>query len=230
MAKINLSKGQVINLTKEETDDVLEEINVGMGWKCVDRNAGPSKRTVEYTQPVKGFTNWLRGVFGKEKVMETVTKEIKIETSDYELDLDASCVLHGMPGANVCFYGHKDLPGVHSCGDNLTGSTGKNDDETIKINLKKIPLSTTKISVFMNIYQASARKQSFASLERAYVRIYNTKNNNELCRFDLTELDPNATALVLGDIFKTADGWQFKAIGKCCRADIPEQVVKYTKD
>lgn len=226
--KINLSKGDVINLEKVDETNELEEINVGMGWLVADKSK-KSSITREVSRPVKGFFNWLRGVFGAEQVMETVTENIPLPKSQYDYDLDASCYVSGVRGQNLVYFGYKDIAGIHHGGDNLVGGTGNSDDETINIQLNQVSKSAKKIIIFMNIYQASSRRQSFACLENAYLRIYNVKTKKELCRYDLAKLDPTATALVLGELYKEDGKWNFKAIGDCYKADHPSEMVRYFK-
>lgn len=223
---IKLSKGGSIKLKKDT--DSLTHIFVGMGWEIAK-----GSRTVTHEVPVKSIGNLFRKIFGQELVTKTVTETIT-RRSNGEYDLDASCVLlnkNGSPigpipdhDAIVCYH-HKEVLGVKHGGDNLTGSNGEQDDEVIDIELNKVHKDTKSIVVFMNIYQASSRKQSFKDLTKAYLRIVNAVSGEEMCRYDLSQLEENDTALILGKITREGNEWSFTAIGDSLKANYPMEVV-----
>ena len=49
------------------------------------------------------------------------------------------------------FYGNKHEPGISHSGDNTTGD-GDGDDETIRIDLDKVPKETSELFITVNIY------------------------------------------------------------------------------
>lgn len=217
---INLSKNQVIDLRKEDSTGKLDEIKIGMGWHV---NTGSFTRKITKEVPVGGIKNLVRGIFNKPQEMETREIDYHVRASSYEYDLDVSCAIttgsRFDAGNALVYYAHKHEPGISHGGDNLTGSTGKKDDEVITIKLNKV--HGDHVVVFMNIYQASDRDQTFASMTSAYVRICNMTTDEELCRYDLTQLDFKSTALVVGILYKETGEWLFKAIGECFKADDP---------
>ena len=227
---IKLSKGGSIKLKKDT--DSLTHIFVGMGWEVAK-----GSRTVTHEVPVKSLGNLFRKMFGKELVTETVTETIT-RRSNGEYDLDASCVALNSTGtpigyriedALVCYH-NKKIAGINHGGDNLTGSNGEQDDEVIDIKLNEVDSRADSIVVFMNIYQASNKKQSFKDLTKAYLRIVNAVNGEEMCRYDLTQFKENDTALVLGKLTHEGTEWTFTAIGESFKADYPiEAVNRLTK-
>lgn len=101
---------------------------------------------------------------------------------------------------------------VHG-GDNRTGE-GDGDDETIIIDLSKMPANVEKVAVCVTIYDAETRKQNFGQVSRAYVRVINEANQQEVARYDLSEDGSVETAMVFGEVYKHNNEWKFKAIGQ----------------
>ena len=144
------------------------------------------------------------------------------EYDDDDIDCDASCVLldendrvisEDMDECCV-YFANESLYGIEHGGDNLTGE-GEGDDETITINLSSIPSHVKKIVVFMNIYKANERNQTLSDLENSFIRLCNSDNNDEeICRFDMENLNPDATAVIAGAIYRHNGEWKFSAIGE----------------
>ena len=66
----------------------------------------------------------------------------------------------------------------------------------------------------VNIYQASKRKQHFGMIKNAFIRIENSSNHTEFCKFNLTDNYDNKTALVVGEVYRQGAGWKFNALGQ----------------
>lgn len=135
------------------------------------------------------------------------------------VDCDASAILL----KNGKFCGMEDLVyygnlqhrsgGVSHLGDNLTGA-GDGDDEQIVLDLTKIPAEYDRIVIVVNIYGAVARKQHFGMIENAFIRVVNGKDNQEMCRYNLSEDYSGMTALIFGEIYRHNGEWKFNAIGQ----------------
>lgn len=102
---------------------------------------------------------------------------------------------------------------VRHSGDNLTG-VGDGDDETINVDLDKVPEDVNKIVFVVNIYEAKFRRQEFGMIENAFIRVYNRQNGEELCRYNLTENYKGMTALICGELYRDNGEWKFSAIGE----------------
>lgn len=142
------------------------------------------------------------------------------QTDGAEFDLDASVILCGADGKakgieHFCFYNNKSLFGgaVEHLGDNRTGE-GDGDDETIKIDLARLPADITKAVVLVTIDQADQRRQSFGQVESAYVRVVDAANGQEALRFDLTEDASTETAMIFAELYRKDGGWSFNAMGQ----------------
>lgn len=101
---------------------------------------------------------------------------------------------------------------VHG-GDNRTGD-GDGDDETILIDLSKMPADVEKVAVCVVIYDAEGRKQNFGQVSRAYVRILNDANQQEVARYDLSEDGSTEAAMIFGEVYRNGGDWKFKAVGQ----------------
>lgn len=132
-----------------------------------------------------------------------------------QIDCDASA-LYCKNGqyAGVVYYGDRSAlnKAIYHHGDNLTGS-GRGDDEQITVDLTALPSEVDKIVFFVNIYQASQRKQDFGLIDGAFIRLVNAENHTEICKYDLSEKYDGKTAMILGEIYKKGTEWKFNAIG-----------------
>lgn len=145
------------------------------------------------------------------------------DTNQYDgeadFDLDASVFMlkaNGKVGSDkdFVFYGNLAHPSqsvVHT-GDNRTGE-GDGDDETIKVELSKVPAGYEKLVVVVTIYDADKRLQNFGMVSNAYIRLIDENNGEEILRYDLSEDFSTQTALVIGEIYKHGNDWKFNAVG-----------------
>lgn len=148
-------------------------------------------------------------------------------------DLDLCAILldennKPVQGINNCiYYGKKSSEGIYLDGDNLTGA-GDGDDENIFVTLDKISKKVKRIVFNVVIYNGISKKQKFSKVKNAYVRIVNTeKNDEEICRYNLTDDGGDNTAVVFAELYKNGSSWEFKAIGNYKRASIENLVREY---
>lgn len=140
--------------------------------------------------------------------------------SQQAIDCDASVILLtngklAAPKEDVVFFGNlKHRSGaIQHMGDNLTGA-GEGDDEQIVINLAEVPSQYDRIVVVVNIYQAVPRHQHFGMIENAFCRVVDGRNNQELCRYNLTENYSGMTSMIFGELYRHNGEWKFNAIGQ----------------
>ncbi|AUZ05723.1 MULTISPECIES: TerD family protein [Vitreoscilla] len=141
-------------------------------------------------------------------------------TDGAAFDLDASAFLLSASGkvrsdADFIFYNQaKSADGsVEHAGDNRTGA-GDGDDESIIVDLTRVPSDVEKVAVAVTIHDAESRNQNFGQVSSAYVRCVNEANNTEVARFDLSEDASVETAMIFGEIYRHNGEWKFKAIGQ----------------
>ena len=141
-------------------------------------------------------------------------------TDGAAFDLDASGFLLKADNkvrsdSDFCFYNNRTVAdgAVVHAGDNQTGDA-VGDDESIYVDLAKIPADIEKVVFAVTIHDAAARSQNFGQVSKAYIRIVNQENNTEIARFDLSEDASIETAMIFGEIYRNAADWKFKAVGQ----------------
>ena len=141
--------------------------------------------------------------------------------SGTDFDLDASAFLLSAnntvtDSSDFIFYSNRTHPSgaIEHMGDNRVGSTGRADDEQIKIDLKRIPQNISKIIFAVTIYDGQKRGQNFGQVSNAFIRIFDEQNSRELLRYDLNEKFNTETAVVCGELYRNGSEWDFNAIGR----------------
>ena len=136
-----------------------------------------------------------------------------------EIDCDASAFLLAdgkLRGVDdIVYFGnlrHKSGT-VQHMGDNLTGA-GDGDDEQIVVELDRVPAEYDRIVLVVNIYQADKRKQHFGMIQNAFIRIVDSRNNQELCKYNLSDNYDGMTAMIFGEVYRFKGEWKFGAIGE----------------
>ena len=142
-------------------------------------------------------------------------------TDGKAFDLDAVAFLTGEDGkvrldGEFIFFNQKVSPcgSVTHNGDNRTGD-GDGDDETISVDLSKVPQEVAKIVFAVTIHEGQQNGQNFGVVDRAYIRVINQDANaEELARFDLSEDGSTEVAMIFGELYRHSGEWKFKAVGQ----------------
>ncbi|TFW28807.1 TerD family protein [Massilia horti] len=141
-------------------------------------------------------------------------------TDGAEFDLDGVVFMVNQSGKvrsdkDFIFYNNlKSVDGsVEHSGDNRTGA-GDGDDESVTIDLSRVPADIDKIVVAVTIHDADARRQNFGMVSKAFVRCVNAGNNGEIARFDLSEDGSTESAMIFGEVYRNGADWKFRAIGQ----------------
>lgn len=142
-------------------------------------------------------------------------------TDGKAFDLDAVAFLTGEDGkvrldGEFIFFNQKVSPcgSVTHNGDNRTGD-GDGDDETISVDLSKVPQEVAKIVFAVTIHDGQQNGQNFGMVDRAYIRVINQDANaEELARFDLSEDGSTEVAMIFGELYRHSGEWKFKAVGQ----------------
>lgn len=141
-------------------------------------------------------------------------------TDGADFDLDASAFMLTELGkvradTDFIFYNQLRSPegSVEHTGDNLTGQ-GEGDDESIKVDLGRVPAEIHKLAITVTIHDAEARRQNFGMVQNAFIRIVNDLTGREITRYDLTEDSSTETALIFGEVYRHGGEWKFRAVGQ----------------
>jgi tellurium resistance protein TerD len=141
-------------------------------------------------------------------------------TDGAAFDLDGCVFLLNQAGkvrsdSDFIFYNNlKSADGsiAHS-GDNRTGA-GEGDDETVTIELSRVPADIDKIVVGVTIHDADSRRQNFGMVGKAFIRCVNANGNTEIARYDLSEDSSTEAAMIFGEVYRNGADWKFRAIGQ----------------
>jgi tellurium resistance protein TerD len=140
-------------------------------------------------------------------------------TTGAPFDLDASALMcragRVLADEYFVFYNNLTSPegSVEHTGDNLTGE-GEGDDETVLVDLARVPDLCDKIVFPVSIHEAELRGQSFGQVRNAYIRVLNTVDGTELARYDLSEDASTETAMIFGEVYRYNGEWKFRAVGQ----------------
>ena len=141
-------------------------------------------------------------------------------TDGAAFDLDGAVFLLNSSGkvrsdSDFIFYNNlksSDGSVVHT-GDNTTGA-GEGDDETVSIDLSKVPADVDKVVLAVTIHDAEARRQNFGMVGKAFIRCVNAANNSEIARYDLSEDSSTEAAMIFGEVYRNGADWKFRAMGQ----------------
>lgn len=128
------------------------------------------------------------------------------------IDLDASALMFNRVGElvdQVWFRQLKSKDGsvVHT-GDNRVGG-GDLDDESIRVDLSRVPSSITALVFTVNSFTG----QTFSQIESARVRIVDeATGGTEVARYELAGSGPH-TAQIMAKVSRSANDWSVTALG-----------------
>ncbi|MFI3209487.1 MAG: TerD family protein [Peptostreptococcaceae bacterium] len=159
---------------------------------------------------------------GLKKVTLGAGWDVSSGVNDFDIDISAIMLDSNEKFntvSNVIFFNNMNGQGISLSKDNRTGA-GDGDDETIEINLDSIDSSIQSVIFVTSIHDAQAKRQTFGMINNSYVRLLDTENNKELCRFNLKSDGSTATSVLFAKLFKDGGEWQFKALGEGKIADL----------
>ena len=133
---------------------------------------------------------------------------VKFERNAGAVDIDTAAFLLQNTGKvagddDFIFYGNPR---------HISGSVvHDNDDDSVEIDLTKIPRHVEKISITATIYDAESRRQNFSKISGAILKLYNS-SGVEIANFRMENFTVE-TAIVLGEIYRYKGAWKFNATG-----------------
>lgn len=179
---------------------------------ATNRNLSLTKgQKLSLTKEHPGFTKMLVGLGWNPR-----------KTSGKQFDLDASAFLIDATGKvrnekdfvfyNPLFMSHASGAITHN-GDNRDGA-GEGDDETLTLDLSKVPAEIAKIVIAVSIYCGRVRGQNFGQVDGAYVRLVDPANGQEVRRFDLSEEASTVTSMIFVRFYRKDGGWNLEAVAQ----------------
>jgi tellurium resistance protein TerZ len=139
------------------------------------------------------------------------------------IDLDASCLLFDKNKKllQIIYYANlqSSKGAIIHTGDNLTGE-GDGDDESIRVDLEKLPQSVYYLAFTINSFEG----HTFDQVENAFCRLIDESTEQEICRYTLSEKGKH-TGVIMATISRTPSGWLLKAIGAPGRGRKASEIV-----
>lgn len=92
---------------------------------------------------------------------------------------------------------------------------GEEDNEQILVNLAQIPSEIAYLVFALEIYHCIKRKEDFAQVKNAFVRLVNMSNNKEIARYNLLGQEyKGMTGIIIAAVYRHENEWKIAAIGK----------------
>lgn len=133
--------------------------------------------------------------------------KITFERNSGALDIDTAAFLLQNNGKvagdeDFVFYGNPR---------HKSGSVTHCNDDSVEIDLTKIPRHVEKISITATIYEADVRRQNFSKISGATLKVEDFYGT-EIATFKPEQFTVE-TAIVLGEIYRYKGAWKFNATG-----------------
>lgn len=130
-----------------------------------------------------------------------------------DLDLCAFGISNGKIVDECSFRSDRSVY-MASSGDDRSGGVKNGDNEIITLNMSRVPANVDTVVMIINSYTG----QEFNEIPFAKIRVYEGEDNSPVKMHCEYNIDNDATfvggkTLVIGSIFRTPAGWDFKAIG-----------------
>ncbi len=169
----------------------------------------------------------------KDPTMKSVVIGIGWDLNTFEtdtLDLDVSCFLLNKDektrvDGDFVFYNNMEASegAIIHHGDSRTGA-GEGDDESITVHLNNIPYDVQKVMFALSIYRGEEKEQYMGTMRRAYIRVLNESNNQEILRYEITEdcKGKTETGMLVASLNREGPKWHFEAVGEFVKGGLAE--------
>jgi len=194
---ISLQKGGRLNLEKG-----LSKVGVGLGWDP-NQYSGP-----DFDLDASAFMLGANKKIPKDECFIFYNNLCGRNHRAYKDD--------SKKDVNECkekYHCTDGLFGVMSTGDDTTGGSSEGDDETLKVDLSKVPSEIQEIIFTVTIHDFEARKLNFGQVRNSFIRIYNAETNEEIAKYELEEDFSVETAVEFGRLYRKDSAWKFDAMG-----------------
>lgn len=93
-------------------------------------------------------------------------------------------------------------------------------DETVQLDLSRIPAHIQKLAFTVTIYEADERTQKFGQVKDAYFKIIDVQTKREILHYRFNERLSVETAIVVVEIYRYKNEWKINAIGSGFRGGL----------
>ncbi|GAA4314448.1 TerD family protein [Klenkia terrae] len=142
---------------------------------------------------------------------DAIKKKGFFGSRDQSIDLDASVLMFDAAGQlvdQVWFQQLRSKDGsVQHTGDNRTGA-GDGDDESVKVDLTKLPAAVTTLVCTVNSFTG----QDFSQIANAFCRLIDETTETEIARYELSGSGRH-NAQIMAKVSRDGAGWSMTALG-----------------
>lgn len=131
---------------------------------------------------------------------------MELDTSAFMLKADGKV----RSDADFIFYNQRRSP----CGSVEHQGASESDAAVIGIDLTRIPNEIQRIVFTVTIHEAEQRRQNFAQVRDAFIRLANAETGAEVIRYELHEDATDETAMIFGELYRHSGEWRFTAVGQ----------------
>lgn len=238
---INLDKGAKISLDKDLGGIRALRLGVGWFPKGYVPRRFREAKPGQASAPVenKGFLGkvggWLRGEERAGDILNAATDSVRRGinnlddsfardamsfTEDVDVDTTVIVLSHGRLIETASFSNSKrELlgGGLYHHGDNTTGKAKdmEADKEQVDVNFDKLERydsSIDEVIMFVNVFNASSKRQHFGAFGGGFARL-SDQNNNELAFFNLNDKYDKQEGIHLLRVYKYNSDWRVEALG-----------------
>jgi tellurium resistance protein TerD len=118
--------------------------------------------------------------------------------------------------------------GVKHTGDDPDGtSSDGDDDESIIIDINKVPENIQEILFVVTIDGAVEKKQNFGQVRDSYIRLIDNNSGKEVMKYELGEDFSIETGIEFGRLYRRNNEWKFDASGIGYKEDLAFFLSKY---
>lgn len=212
---------EVINLRKGDKVAVgFANITVGLGWEPNEGTGGTFDLDVsaimidENRKTTKDFFIFYGNLCGRRLGLETHKSFKKPDGTPHSDCIDHNC--------------KEGLYGVMHTGDDPDGeSSDGGDDESIIIDLTKVPANIQEILFVVTIDSAAEKKQNFGQVRDSYIRLEDNNTGKEVMKYELGEDFSIETGIEFGRLYRRNNEWKFDASGIGYKEDLAFFLNKY---
>lgn len=116
----------------------------------------------------------------------------------------------------LVFYGQEKSPD----GSTVFSTNSLPDRESITIDFTRLNAKVDRIVFVLTINEAAEKRLNFSMITDAYIRIVDTRQNQELVSFKIDEYYSNVISMTIGEIYLHNGMWKFNAVGNGVGKDL----------
>lgn len=205
---INLTKGQTIDLRKNDRGENfdLSSVTIGLGWDIRNASRGFLSKLINYGSNAEYDLDACAFLLDAHGKVANLGKTVQATNGN-------NIALYG---GDIIFFNSMKHPSgnIWLTGDNRTGA-GEGDDEQIIVKLDSLENKYEKIIFIVTIYQGKQNNQHFGMIENAFIRAVDN-NGREILKFSLSgDASYNGMcSLKFAEVYRKDGSWKFRAIGE----------------